>query len=253
MSISLIQITDTHIHDQQNSSFKKTYPDVSLNKIIQHALHNVNNIHCVVVTGDLTHEGTKSACTRLADLLSQFDCPVYVTPGNHDSDDQIRQHLLNKKINMPENIETEHWQLLFADSHIENQAAGLISDIRLKKLTSQLQQCSKPALLFTHHPPVKINSLWLDKIGMQNGEYILQQLSCFNHLQAIAFGHIHQPWQSQYQHIEILGTPSTCIQFRANSENYATDDHAPGYRVFELLDNGLFSSRVVRLNTQTVK
>jgi len=249
MSITVIQITDTHIHDQQDKLFKKTRPDISLNKIIQHAIHNIKNINHVVLTGDLTHDGTEAACTRLADLLSQFNCPVYVTPGNHDSTNNIQQHLLNKQINMPENIETEHWQLLFADSHIENQPAGLIKNSQLKKLSLQLQQCKKPALLFTHHPPVKINSLWLDEIGMQNGKYILQQLSCFDQLQAIAFGHIHQSWQSQYQHIEILGTPSTCIQFRAGSESYSTDDLSPGYRVFQLHDNGYLSSNVIRPNS----
>jgi 3',5'-cyclic-AMP phosphodiesterase len=248
MSITLLQLTDTHIHDQQNELFKKTQPDTCLQKVMKHAKQNLNDIDYVVVTGDLTHEGTEAACTRLANLLSQFDCPVYVTPGNHDSNHHIRKYLLNKQIDMPGNIKTEHWQLLFTDSHIENQAAGLVTDISLKKLNTQLQQCNKPALLFTHHPPVKINSLWLDKIGMSNGDQLLQQLSSFNQLQAVVFGHIHQTWQSQYQHIKILGTPSTCIQFKAGSEDFATDDHAPGYRVFQLHENGQFTSNTIYLD-----
>lgn len=103
-------------------------------------------------------------------------------------------------------------------------------------------------MLFTHHPPVKINSLWLDEIGMMNGDIVLQQLCSFDHLQAVVFGHIHQPWQSQFQHIEILGTPSTCIQYKADSKDFATDEHAPGYRVFQLHDDGRFTSKVIRLN-----
>lgn len=132
MTITLLQITDTHIHDQQDKPFKNTQPDICLEKTIRHAKQNINHIDLVVVTGDLTHEGTKAACTRFTSLLKQFDCPVYVTLGNHDSSNIIQQHLLNKQIDMPENIETKHWQLLFADSHIENQPAGLITDINLK-------------------------------------------------------------------------------------------------------------------------
>ena len=252
MTITLVQITDTHIHDQQDVSFKTTLPDDCLDQIIHHAKQTIDNIDYLVATGDLTHDGAEPASTRLAELLSQFDCPVYVTPGNHDSIHIIQQHLLNEHISMPDAIETEHWQLLFADSHIENKTEGLITDINLQKLCSQLQQCKKPALLFTHHPLVKINCQWLDEISMKNGPNVLQQLSCFDHLKAIAFGHIHQAWQSQYQHIDILGTPSTCIQFKPNSTDFATDKHAPGYRVFQLHDNGRVTSKIIRLNNESL-
>jgi len=249
MPITLVQITDTHIHDQQDVLFKNIQPDISLAQVIKHAKQNSSNIDYVVITGDLTHDGTSVACNRLADLLNQFDCPVYVTLGNHDTTDIIKQHLLNHRISMPEKIETDHWQLLFADSHIENQTAGLLTDYSIKKLTSQLQQCKKPALLFTHHPPVNINSIWLDEIGMENGGQVLQQLSLYKNLRALAFGHIHQPWHSQHQHIDILGAPSSCVQFKAGSDQFAIDNDLPGYRVFHLHDDGSFDSEVIRLRT----
>ena len=247
MTISLVQITDTHIHDQQDASFKNTQPDFSLNQLIKHVQQNLRRIDYVVVTGDLTHDGTAAACKRLAVLLNQFDCPVYVTLGNHDATDIIQQHLLDRHISMPERIETDYWQLLFADSHIENQTAGLLTDQCIKKLTDQLQQYKKPALLFTHHPPVNINSAWMDEIGMMNGTQVLQQLSVYKNLHGLAFGHIHQDWHSQYQHIDILGTPSSCVQFKAGSDEFSIDDNLPGYRVFQLHDNGEFDSEVIRL------
>ena len=250
MTVTVLQITDTHIHDQQDVSFKNTRPDFSLQKIIQHVKKNLSNIDYLVVTGDLTHDGTDAACIRLRNLLKQFACPVYVTLGNHDSTDIIQRHLLDVHISMPDKIETNYWQLLFADSHIENQPAGLITDHSLEKLSQQLQQCDKPALLFTHHPPVNINCAWLDKIGMKNGEQVLQQLSIYKNLHALAFGHIHQIWHSQYQHIDILGTPSSCVQFKADSDEFALEDDLPGYRVFHLHDNGEFDSEVIRLRNE---
>lgn len=251
MALTLVQITDTHIHDQLNESFINTQPDESLDHLIKHALKNLDHIDYVVVTGDLTHEGTKPACTRLGRLLNQFDCPVFVTLGNHDSSDMIQQHLLTTHITMPEHIETEYWQLLFADSHIENQTAGLLSDRTIEQLSAQLQHNDKPAFMFTHHPPVSINSRWMDEIGMHNGELVLQKLSDYKHLRGLAFGHIHQQWRSQYQHIEILGSPSSCVQFKTGSDDFAIDDHSPGYRVLSLHDNGTFSSEVIRMKAHS--
>lgn len=247
MTITLLQLTDTHIHDHADTAFKNSHPDASLNTLIQHAKINLKNIDYVMVTGDLTHDGTEESCKRLKSLLSQFDCPVAVTPGNHDTTTVIQQHLLNSHIIMPNLIETDYWQLLFADSHIENQAHGFISDNSLQRLSTQLHQCKKPALLFTHHPPVKINSAWMDQINMQNGAYVLQTLAACNNLRGIAFGHIHQQWHSQHQQIEILGTPSSCIQFKAGSDKFALDENFPGYRVFNLHKNGEFNSEVIRL------
>jgi Icc protein len=249
MTITLVQITDTHIHDQQEAMLGDTHPDTSLHEVIRHAIHHCPNIDSVVLTGDLTHDGTAAACKRLGALLSPFNCPVYITLGNHDCTDIIQQHLLSKRIAMPERIEMKHWQLLFVDSHIEDQVAGLIKDLDIKRLTTQLQQCEKPALLFTHHPPVKINSPWMDEIRMKNGAQVLQQLSSYKNLHALAFGHIHQVWHSQYQHIEILGSPSSCVQFKTGSKKFTLDDNSPGYRVFNLHDNGEFDSKVIRLQT----
>ena len=247
MAITLLQLTDTHIHDHADTVFKNTHPDACLNALIQHAKTNLENIDYVLVTGDLTHDGTAESCNRLKTLLSQFDCPIAVTPGNHDSTTIIKQHLLNNHIIMPCLIETDYWQLLFADSHVENQNHGLISEHSLQRLTTQLQKCNKPALMFTHHPPVKINSAWMDEINMKNGAHVLHTLSACKNLRGMAFGHIHQQWHSQHQQIEILGTPSSCIQFKAGSEKFAVDEILPGYRVFNLHKNGEFDSEVIRL------
>ena len=252
MPVTLVQLTDTHIHDQPDIDFKGTQPGEYLRRIIQHSKHTIDHIDAVIVTGDLTHDGGADACQQLATMLQQYDCPVYVTPGNHDEHNIIQQHLLNQQISMPDKISLSHWQLLFADSHIQFKTAGRIETDTLQKLAQQLNENSQPSLLFTHHPPLAINSQWMDEIGMQNGDTFMQQMRSHKNLHAIIFGHIHQLWDSYDAHLRLLGTPSTCVQFKPLSEDFGVDDIDPGYRIITLQDDQ-FETRVVRCSMQLKK
>jgi len=246
MPITILQITDTHIHDLDVIDFYGMQPRASLEQVINHARTHIPDIDYVVVTGDLTHEGGEAAAEHLKYNLQQFKCPVYVTPGNHDDAHIIEHYLLDDQIVMPEQIQLDDWQLLFVDSHVDQQVHGQISEHSLIKLNQQLKQNPKPALLFTHHPPSSINCRWLDKIGIKNGEQLLHQLINYPQLKAIIFGHIHQQFEQQWEHFLLLGSPSTCIQFKPCSDHFATDNLSPGYRVISLHSEGKLTSQVFR-------
>jgi len=245
MPITIVQITDSHIHDQPLADFKGTQPDIYLQRILRHMRQAVDDIDCLVLTGDITHDGSAAACHNLAQLLEPVDCPVYITLGNHDQGRIIERHLLNDRISMPQRVELGHWQLLFADSHVEGETAGRIDDACLQRLQRDLARHPQPALLFTHHPPISINSRWMDEIGMHNGDQVIQRMSQYRQLQAIIFGHIHQLWDSQAYQLRLLGTPSSCAQFTPLSEDFGVDPLDPGYRVLELHQQH-FDTRVLR-------
>ncbi len=253
MPVKLIQITDTHIHDLPTTEFYQGRPDQSLQRIVRHAKHCAPDIDAVIVTGDLTHDGGAQACQHLQTLLADFDCPVYVTLGNHDVGTTIRQHLLNQQISQPTSVTIGHWQLLFADSHVDHQVSGWVDPARLDEINQHLLHSPQPAMLFTHHPPVNIQCQWLDRIGLDNGDVLVQQLLPFKQLKAIVFGHIHQAFSANIEHLQLLGTPSSCIQFKPNSKNFALDTRDPGYRIIELEDNGDWHSQVQRCPNQLKK
>jgi Icc protein len=250
MPIKLIQISDTHIHDQALAEFKHSTPDIYLERIIRHIQLTQGEYDAVIVSGDLTHEGTAAACEHLSKLLHLFPVPVYVLAGNHDSLPTLQQHLLDQHISMPDSIELPHWQLLFADSHVEQQPAGHIEKSQCQRICQQLSANRKPALLFSHHPPMPVDCAWLDDITIDNGDEFLEQLAIYPQLSHILFGHIHQQWQGQYKHMTLLGCPSSCAQFKPQSDSFAIDNKPPGYRTIQLHDDGAIDSQVVRCSMQ---
>jgi Icc protein len=56
---------------------------------------------------------------------------------------------------------------------------------------------------------------------------------------------VHQAFEGQYESIRILGTPSTCSQFKVGSDAYAVDDKPPGYRRISLFPDGTVDAELV--------
>lgn len=245
MRTTLVQITDTHIHDQAAAEFKGSRPLEYLQRILRHIQYFFAQPDALIITGDITHDGGADACHWLQRALHEVPCPVYVTPGNHDEQTVIEQHLLNDHITMPDRILLNNWQLLFADSHLDRQTHGHINEQRQQQLLERLQD-AQPTILFTHHPPLSIRSRWMDEIGMDNGEQLLEALSRYPQLAAVVFGHIHQCWDSRRQALRLLGTPSTCIQFTPLSDEFGIDDRDPGYRVIQLDEHAQLHTWVMR-------
>ena len=59
------------------------------------------------------------------------------------------------------------------------------------------------------------------------------------------FGHVHQAYDNTHNGIQIVGTPSTCRQFKPHSDEFAVDDRPPAYRRIELFADGHFSTELI--------
>ncbi len=101
-----------------------------------------------------------------------------------------------------------------------------------------MRSAARHVLVFLHHPPVPMGSAWLDNVGMRNGNEFLERLRTLRRVRAVTFGHVHQSYDDDYEGIRILATPSTCRQFKPNSDEFATDDRPPAYRRITLTDDG---------------
>jgi Icc protein len=47
--------------------------------------------------------------------------------------------------------------------------------------------------------------------------------------------------------VRVLGTPSTCFQFKPDSHDFGLDITSPGYRTIDLYADGGIETQVVRL------
>jgi len=66
-------------------------------------------------------------------------------------------------------------------------------------------------------------------------------------VRAAIFGHVHQAFEGSHESIKIIGTPSTCRQFKVVSDEFALDDNPPAYRRISLLPDGSVYAELIWL------
>ena len=64
----------------------------------------------------------------------------------------------------------------------------------------------------------------------------------------MVFGHVHQLHDSTRGGVRLLGTPSTCAQFKPACKEFTIDDKPPAYRRLELFADGRIDTKVVWLD-----
>ena len=73
-------------------------------------------------------------------------------------------------------------------------------------------------------------------------------LEPFNNIKLLLHGHVHQESYNEWNGIQFISTPATCVQFKPLSQEFSFDPIAPGYRCLHLKANGEFETFVHRLD-----
>jgi len=81
-------------------------------------------------------------------------------------------------------------------------------------------------------------SRWLDELMLDNADELFAVLARHARVRGLMWGHTHQPFEGMHGHVRLMGTPSTCMQFTQNSDEFAVDARPPAYRWLELDHDG---------------
>ena len=244
--IHLIQLTDLHLcgvtGDILNSGVNT---DETLCAVLEQIDARKQQPDLLVATGDLAQQPLDAVYERLQHYFSMLSCPVYTLCGNHD-DAAIASRLLNQgNVHYCGDLLLEKWHLVFLDSSQPGRVDGELSASELLRLELLLKHSAADyAMIFLHHPPLKIDSLWMDRIRLKNSDALFAVIDRFPQVRAVVFGHIHQQFESTRGEIRLIGTPATSIQFKPKTLNMAIDPLPPAYRNFELYADGDFKTSI---------
>jgi Icc protein len=98
-----------------------------------------------------------------------------------------------------------------------------------------------------HHQPVRVGSAWIDQYIVRNAEAFWALVDGQPHVKAVVWGHVHQDYRGQRNGVELIATPSTCIQFKPLCDDFTVDTLMPGYRWFDLSEDGSLTTGVERV------
>ena len=242
--INLVQMTDTHISADEDELLAGVDTTGTLLDVIG-AVNSHEDLELALLTGDLAETPTEETYEKLAELLQQVELPVYCLPGNHD-DPELMQRLLNTaNVSTANFITCGNWSIILLDTHEPGKEGGYLSATELAGLAEALERSAdRHVLICLHHQPVPIQSPWMDRMALKNGDALFQVLDRYNNVRGLIWGHIHQEFTTTRNGVPLLGSPSTCIQFRPHSEEASVDSKPPAYRTLTLTESGGVQSRI---------
>jgi Icc protein len=248
-SLKILQITDTHLYADTSKHLAGLNTEQSLLQLLDIAKECILPVDLILVTGDLIHDASAEGYQRLRDHLLSLNTPTYCIPGNHDHNPVMEENITAEGITTDTISRHGDWALIMLDSTIPGEVGGHLSSDQLNQLKSGLNDHSDSHILVSlHHHPVSLNSAWIDQIALDNPDDFFSILDQYQNIRGLLWGHAHQIYEGERKGVKLMGSPSTCIQFKAGQDKFGIALAPPGLRWLALLPNGTIKSDIVYLD-----
>lgn len=250
MPIKFIQISDCHLGDTPEYQLRGVSPLKTLNQVLKNAVLEAPQF--MVGSGDLSETGSLESYQLLQATLDSAHLPYFLLPGNHDNMANLTR-VFNGKVFVDRALSLKGWQLIFLNSVVPGYHHGAISHKTLCFLENTLRRCHRKVAVFLHHHPATAPNAFMNKYGIRNAGKLRAVMEAYaSKVKWVAFGHTHQGFAVQKNGIHYFCSPATSMQFGNSEDQLLTDTAAcPGYRSFNLLDNGKVESQVILLKEGT--
>ncbi len=247
-SARIIQITDPHIFRQEKGCLLGLNTRNSLTEIIRDIVNKEIKADLILATGDISQDQSPESYQFFSDIMDQLETPICWIPGNHDDVHQMAESLDTEYFSPAKKINLGKWQVVLLDSSLSGQVYGRLGREQRTFLQKSLQSSQAEYLLpVLHHHPVDIKCQWLDPLGLEDSDKLFEMLDNCPSVRGLLWGHIHQIYDQYRDKIRMMATPSSSVQFKPLSKEFAADIESPGYRILELDDDGKISTQVNRI------
>ncbi|HEX5792139.1 MAG TPA: metallophosphoesterase [Rheinheimera sp.] len=219
----LAQITDCHLLQSADEYYHQVLPAQHLAAIVSQLL--TEQPDAVILTGDLTQDHTGASYRLLAELMQPLQCPVFMTPGNHDDIAMLSRLSASPPFRSEQSLQLNGWQLLLLNTKGVT-PAGVFSAAQQQWLVQQCNNSVQGNLwLFCHHHPLPLNC-FIDKHGQQDQAALWQSITAQPRIRGIAHGHAHYAYQRVAHGVNVVGCPASSVQFLATPD-WQTVDNGP--------------------------
>jgi len=250
-SIRVLHLTDPHLFADPLGELRGTITAHSLQQVLDHYQSGDWRAERALITGDLIQDDSAEAYDRFREILRPLNLRMHCVPGNHDVRKLMQDVCERPPFSYCATEQVRDWLLVGLDSCVSGQAGGAVAKDELARFDDIVEASSaKHIMVFLHHPPVPLGSAWLDSVGMKNGSAVLKRLKAAKRVRLLVFGHVHQPYDAEHNGIRIIGTPSTCRQFKPGSDNFAVDDRSPAYRRITLHPDGSIDNELIWIDNE---
>jgi 3',5'-cyclic AMP phosphodiesterase CpdA len=194
---------------------------VDTNAALRAAVEVINGLapqpDVVVVSGDVTEDGSAAAAQEARRILDGLGAPYWVMAGNHDRRDALRDAFAGRLDGSGERLTYEvdigAARLLLLDSLVEDHDEGVLGTAQLAWLDQRLSaDRERPVLVFVHHPPIDTGVWWMDTARLSDASAFGDVVERHAHVALVACGHVHRAIEQRWRGTTVSITPSTAFE-----------------------------------------
>lgn len=256
-TIRITQLSDTHfLEDGADPEGGAAYNTSEAFDAVFDHIGDHSDLDMVVVTGDVADHGRAPEYRKAAAAFSRFEVPVNVCPGNHDFDAVFSSGMARPGVSTSRVVEVGSWAFLFVDSSagtMLDHESGLRVDppgatrlhthgnLGQREAAWVNQMCetttAEHVFVWLHHPPEPPVPM------CRNDAYAAEWhglLGAHAKIRGFGAGHTHIPDDYEIMGRPVFVSPSLKNNFSMEPQTWLP----PGYRRYEFMDDGSFTSEV---------
>src|SRR5579864_3800774 len=114
--LRIIQISDTHLFGDKQTELLGVKTHDSFHAVMELVKREKDVIDLILLTGDLSQDGSDVAYKRIADFLKPFNVPAYFAFGNHDYPHIVAKVYPHETISNHKHIILRNWHIIILNS-----------------------------------------------------------------------------------------------------------------------------------------
>ena len=250
----LLQITDCHVVALTKLVSGRLNTSQLLSAAIdriQDDLLKIGPLDGIVVTGDVSDDGSAESYEIFSELIGSLKVPLFVIPGNHDCRETMRGHFFGtshafdgQRLNWVHQF--EDLLLIGLDTIVPRSGGGVVDDETLEFLMDALSSTDLPAIVAMHHPPFQSGVHFMDAISLSGGEKLEKVLDGASKEVRLICGHLHTLSIGALGRHVAITSPATCSSFEVDFRREAPVGFTtkPGGYMIHDYSNGFRSTLV---------
>ncbi len=248
--LQILHITDCHLGHGADETLLGLRTADTLEEVLKKARASNERFDLVLNSGDISNDGTAGSYDRFLKAVRKTlpHTPIAWLEGNHDCPRAMRA--IGQTPPLVDQVSIGAWRLILLNSRVPFEERGELPQSELDRLDQLLaENPNAPTMIFLHHQLVPVGSAWIDQYVVSNAADFFAITDKYSNIKAVSWGHVHQEFYNQRNGVDLIATPSTCVQFKPNSDDFLVDTTMPGYRVYELNDNGTYQTSITRVDS----
>lgn len=247
----ILHLSDAHLSAPRMLHYGTVDTDQALLATLE-AAESLVGIDIVVLTGDISDDGSVDSYRRAHELVSDWGArhdaiPVFLM-GNHDLPESF-ETVLGARRGL---LQTPVGALIRLDSSVPSQGHGEIGPDQLLWMSETLAKATGPVVVALHHPPIGAVTPLLRALELRRADEMLD-LCARAGVAAILCGHYHHAMAAIRHGVAVFVAPGIAnITEVTAPAGHERARRGSGFAVVEVDDNGDATAAFVSVRHPTM-